>query len=264
MNSNNINNSCPNTYYYYIGPSGPAGPQGPEGSEGLQGAQGIQGPIGPEGPQGIIGPQGPQGIQGAIGAQGIQGPEGPKGETGAQGETGPEGPQGVPGPLAPQSFVQLYDRNYANEITENGVPLNLSDSGINPLYTTGDYTLSTNKIKNDTLNLPGPGIYHIDVSLDVSFLYDTSAPRLISYQLLFGVYDERDSNLTELVYEGIIPENNKEAIAEALLSRSFLYNTDSTSPGLRIRLDNFNFGYAFEKQLGVERLILVVQKWQIP
>lgn len=258
MNSNNINNPCSNTYYYYIGPSGPAGPKGPQGEAGPKGEQGIQGSIGPVGPQGIIGPVGPQGIQGAIGPQGIQGPEGP------EGERGPQGPQGVPGPLAPQSFVQLYDRNYTNKITENGVPLNLSDSGINPLYTTGGYTLSTNKIKNDTLNLPGPGIYHIDVSLDASFLYDTSAPRLVSYQLLFGVYDERDNNLNELVYEGIIPDNNKEAIAEALLSRSFLYNTDSTNPGLRIVLDNFNFGYAFEKRLAVERLILVVQKWQIP
>ncbi|BAK98456.1 putative BclA protein [Oscillibacter valericigenes Sjm18-20] len=148
---------------------------------------------------------------------------GPKGDTG---NTGPEGPQGVPGSLAPQSFVQLYDRNFANEISENDTALNLSDSGINPVYSTGDYTLSTAAVKNDTLNLPESGLYHIDVSLVSSFLYVLPAPESgLSYQIIFTVLDDSNSTITSMVYEGIVPKDADTAIAEVLLSRSFLFYT---------------------------------------
>lgn len=268
--------SMDNTRYCCcIGPSGPQGIQGPMGPKGDQGVigpagpQGIQGSLGPQGIQGPMGlkgntgPAGPQGIQGSLGPQGIQGPMGPKGDTG---DTGPEGPQGVPGPLAPQSFVQLYDRNYANEISANDTALNLSNSGINSVYSTGDYTLLTGTVKNDTLKLPESGLYHIDVSLVASFLYASPAPEFgLSYQIIFTVLDDSDSTITSLVYEGIVPKDAETTIAEVLLSRSFLFYSGSANPSLRIVLSNFSkYDYAYENKLTVQSLILTVQKWEKP
>jgi hypothetical protein len=199
------------------------------------------------------GPAGPQGPQGATGPQGIQGPAGP------QGSTGPTGP------LAPQSFVQLFDRNFTNEIISNNTFLNLSNSGINPLYTTGGYSLSTTTVTNDTLNLPGPGIYHIDVSLKVSFLFTAPPPTFgSSYQILFNIANESNFVLNSLVYEGIVPSDADAAIAETLLSLSFLNNTAAPNPALKILLSNFNFNFAFEGTLSAYDIILVVQKWEIP
>jgi hypothetical protein len=208
------------------------------------------GPAGPQGPQGATGPQG---IQGATGPQGIQGPAGP------QGSTGPTGP------LAPQSFVQLFDRNFTNEITSDNTFLNLSNSGINPLYTTGGYSLSTTTVTNDTLNLPGPGIYHIDVSLKASFFFTAPPPTFgSSYQILFNIANESNFVLNSLVYEGIVPSDADTAIAETLLSLSFLNNTAAPNPALKILLSNFNFNFAFEGTLSAYDIILVVQKWEIP
>jgi hypothetical protein len=211
---------------------------------------------GPAGPQGATGPTGPTGSQGVTGVTGVTGATGP---TGSQGATGPTGP------LAPQSFVQLFERNFTNEITANNTPLNLSNSGINPLYTTGGYSLSTTNVTNDTLNLPGPGIYHIDVSLKASFLYAAPPPTFgSSYQLLFNIADETNFVLNSLVYEGIVPNDADTAIAEVLLSLSFLNNTNAPNPALKIILSNFNFGFAFESTLSVFDIILVVQKWETP
>lgn len=227
-----------------VGPPGPPGPQG------------IQGPVGPRGMQGVIGPVGPQGIQGPMGPQGIQGQIGPKGDTGAQ---------GPPGPLAPQSFLQLYDRNYTNEVTALNTPLNLSNEGINPRYTTGGYSLTATTVKNDTLHLPEPGLYQISVSLTASFLYANPAPAFgQSYQILFGLFNEADVQLVSLVYEGMVPQDADKAIAETMLSKSFLYGTDAAAAAFKMRLLNFDFDLAFEKQLGVFDLILVVQKWEKP
>jgi hypothetical protein len=193
------------------------------------------------------------------------GPAGPQGATGATGPTGSQGATGATGPLAPQSFVQLFERNFTNEITANNTPLNLSNSGINPLYTTGGYSLSTTNVTNDTLNLPGPGIYHIDVSLKASFLYAVPVPTFgSSYQMLFNIADETNFVLNSLVYEGIVPNDAETAIAEVLLSLSFLNNTNAPNPALKIILSNFNFGFAFESTLSVFDIILVVQKWETP
>ena len=90
-----------------------------------------------------VGPPGPPGKPGLMG---------PCGDTGLRGPRGLQGLQGPAGPSSPQSFVQLYERNYTNEITTTGTFLNLSNDGINPLYTSGGYSLSTGTVTNDTLN----------------------------------------------------------------------------------------------------------------
>lgn len=239
------------------------GPKGSQGVIGPAGPQGIQGPIGPQGVQGPVGPQGIQGPAGAQGLQGSTGATGSAGSIGATGATGATGPTGSTGPAFPQSFVQLFDRNYTNELTAVDTPLNLSNAGINPLYTTGGYSLSTTTVTNDTLNLPGPGLYHIDMALNASFLYASPAPEFgLSYQILFNMLNEQDTAINSLVYEGIVSKDADTSIAEVLLSKAFLYYTAGASPSLRILLSNFNFAFAFENSLSVFDIILVVQKWQ--
>lgn len=159
----------------------------------------------------------------------------------------------------PPSYVQLFDRNYTNDLTSTGA-LNLSDSGINPVYSTAGYSLTTTTIKNDTLNLPGPGLYHIELSLRASFLLSLSQPPFGStYQILFNMINEANNNVVDLNYDGIIP-NDSNAILDTQLSIQLLYNTDAVSPSLRVLLSNFNFDLAFQNQLGVFDIIFIVQK----
>ncbi|WP_312048037.1 hypothetical protein [Anaerotignum sp.] len=157
------------------------------------------------------------------------------------------------------SYVQLFDRNYTNELPSLGA-LNLSNDGINPVYSTAGYSLTTTTVKNDTLNLPGPGLYHIELSLRASFFLPVSPPPFGStYQILFNLLNETNSNIVDLVYNGIIP-NDPNAILENQLSIQLLYNTAALSPSLRVLLSNFNFNLAFENKLSVFDIILIVQK----
>lgn len=163
--------------------------------------------------------------------------------------------------VVPPSYVQLFDRNYSNELTANGA-LNLSNEGINPLYSTMGYSLSTTTVTNDTLNLPGPGLYHIELSLRASFLLPQIPPVFGStYQILFNILNETSSNVISLNYNGIIP-NNPDATLETQLSIQLLYRTNAISPGLRVFLSNFDFNLAFENTLNVFDIIFIVQKLQ--
>lgn len=163
--------------------------------------------------------------------------------------------------VVPPSYVQLFDRNYSNELTANGA-LNLSNEGINPLYSTMGYSLSTTTVTNDTLNLPGPGLYHIELSLRASFLLPQIPPAFGStYQILFNILNETSSNVISLNYNGIIP-NNPDATLETQLSIQLLYRTNAISPGLRVFLSNFDFNLAFENTLNVFDIIFIVQKLQ--
>ena len=163
--------------------------------------------------------------------------------------------------VVPLSYVQLFDRNYTNELSANGA-LNLSNEGINPLYTTAGYSLTTTTVTNDTLNLPGPGLYHIELSLRASFLLPISPPPFGStYQILFNLLNEADSNIVSLNYNGIIP-NDPNAVLDNQLSIQLLYNTNAISPSLRVFLSNFDFSLAFENNLSVFDIIFIVQKLQ--
>lgn len=184
-----------------------------------------------------------------------------KGEPGPRGPVGRTGPQG---PLAPQSFVQLFDRNYTNELTANG-NLNLSNEGINPIYSTGEYTLSTTTVTNDTLNLPEPGLYHISISLRASFFQPVDPGDTFGtpFQILFNILNESNANVSDLSYNGIISKD-PDAVIEVQLSTEFLYNATGPTPSLKIALSNFNFPLAFEGKLSVFDIIFIVQKWEKP
>lgn len=159
------------------------------------------------------------------------------------------------------SYVQLFDRNYTNELTASG-PLNLSNVGINPIYTEGGYTLSTTTVTNDTLNLPGSGLYYLGISIRASFLLPIVPPAFGStYQILFNVINEADANIVNLNYNGIIP-NDPNAVLDTQLSTQVLYRTNSPSPSIKVLLSNFDFSLAFENMLSVFDIIVIVQKWE--
>ncbi|WBW98985.1 collagen-like triple helix repeat-containing protein [Oceanirhabdus sp. W0125-5] len=193
----------------------------------------------------------------------IKGPTGPAGPVGATGATGPIGPTGPEGPLTPQSFVQLYDRNYTNDLTQLNTNLDLSNVGINPIFSTGGYTLTTTTVNNDTLNFLEAGLYHIEIFLNVSFLLPRTPPPFGStFQILFNILSKTNRTLGSLNYFGIIP-NDPNAIIETTLSKAFLFNASAGS-GIKIALSNFNFDLAFEKKLSVYDIIIIVQKWEKP
>ena len=201
-----------------------------------------------------IGPQGPQGPKGDTGATGATGAQGPKGDTGA---TGPQGP------LAPQSWVQLLDRNFTNELTTNAY-VNLCDSGISDVYTTGGYSLtSTEGVTNDTLVLPEAGTYKIDLTFNYSFLYNNSpAPTFgDEFQVLFNLYDDVGQIFAITDYK-IVPNSGSQNVTSNLVSLSFLHNFSAASPELKLKLDNFNFNLAFQNKLSVFSIYLVVQKFE--
>lgn len=192
---------------------------------------------------------------------GPTGDTGPTGPTGPIGSTGATGPTGDTGPGMQTSFVQLYDRNFTNELTASG-PLNLSNEGINPLYTTGGYTLATGTVTNDTLNLPGAGLYHLEISLRASFLLPLNPPAFGStYQILFNILNENSTSISNLVFNGIIP-SDPNAVLDNQLGLQFLYYSASPSPSLRVVLSNFDFSLAFDNQLSVFDIIMIVEKWE--
>lgn len=185
---------------------------------------------------------------------------GPPGTQGPPGPTGPRGLQGPQGPAAAQSFVQLFDRNYTNVLSANG-PLNLSNVGINALYTSGGYSLSSTTVTNDTLNFPGAGLYHIEISLRESFLLPIPPPTAGStYQVLFNILNESDYAINNLAFNGAFP-NDPNAVMEEQLMIQFLYYSANSAPNLKIVLSNFNFNNAFNHELSIFDIIVIVQKW---
>ena len=183
------------------------------------------------------------------------------GEDGSDGAVGPEGP---PGPAGPQSWVQLYDRNYTNELTASGDYLNLSNEGVNSNYTTGGYLLtSTHMTTNDTLVFPEPGTYLVQINMKTSFLYNNApAPTAgNSYQILFNILDANDGTLGSMVYEGMIPNDYDTSLAETTMTSSLVVSDTVSAPAIKIALANFDFNLAFENKLSVFSIVIQVQKW---
>jgi len=164
-------------------------------------------------------------------------------------------------PHAQQSWVQLYDRNYTNELTAL-VNLNLSNAGIDPVYTTGGYALTTTETTNDTLVFPEPGHYLVHVQLTASFLWSIT-PQTFgnTYQILFDIFDG-DQRIANMNFNGMVPNETAQQsdVAEVTLSRSLIVYNPSTAPNLKITLSNFNFDLAFEKELSVFNILIQVQK----
>ncbi len=166
-------------------------------------------------------------------------------------------------PAGPAQWVQLFDRNYTNELTSSA-PLNLSNEGIKSDFTTGGFALSTNTVTNDTLTFPDTGHYFVTIQLRASFLLPLSPPPVGStYQILFSILDANNSTLNNLVFNGIIP-NDPNAVLDETLSTSFVIYDAAAPPQLKIVLSNFDFSLAFDNQLSVFDIIVVAQKWEHP
>lgn len=193
---------------------------------------------------------------------GCKGDDGATGAVGPIGPTGATGPVGPTGPAGPQSWVQLYDRNYTNTLLANDY-LNLSNEGINPLYTTGGYTLETTTRTNDTLVFPEPGKYLVQIGLNTSFLFNNAPNPTVgdTYQILFTVLNGSNSQIASLVYVGTVPASYNTAVEQTMLHTSLVVVNMTTAPKIRLSLSNFNFSIAFGSELSVNDIMIQVQKW---
>lgn len=164
-------------------------------------------------------------------------------------------------PICP-SFIQLWDRSYMNELKVNS-PLNLSNEGINPLFTTGGYKLETTSITNDTLKFPKPGIYHIEISLRTSFSFNLDPPPMFGlvYPISFDIVQTDNKNLGSMVFTGIIP-NDINVVLDTTLTTQFLLSVTDINVGVRILLSNFNFNLASEGKLDVFDIIIIAKRWE--
>lgn len=174
-----------------------------------------------------------------------------------------------------QSFIQLYDRTLVNELTESVRFLSLSNDKMNgqlskrgllaspndQSFSTGGYTISTTTIKNDTLNLPGPGIYQISL-------------RLVNHALSNG-YISFNGKCVPLTYSVIAGGNDYFTIPSCMVKTVdigsdlmndvllyTLYRSYGDTPNLRIYLKEFPFEEVLNNKLIVDNMILVVQKLQ--
>ena len=192
--------------------------------------------------------------------RGFRGRTGPQGAQGVQGPQGPQGPQGAQGARYPSSWIQLYDKTFTNECTENGY-LNLSNEGIDPNYTTGGYRLETKTVTNDTLVFPEPGHYLVLIHFDASFFQTTTNPSPgASYQIFFSVLDQRTNQpLTDINYVGLLPLDTVSLCSATLTSNLMVYNPNE-APKIGIFLHHFPFNYASENRLNIENLKIHVQK----
>lgn len=108
------------------GDIGVQGPKGDKGDAGEQGPKGEKGEIGATGPRGATGPKGEKGEKGDTGErgpQGVKGETGPQGEKGDTGEQGPKGEKGDPGNDGRngiESWNDLKERPFYEEITDEG------------------------------------------------------------------------------------------------------------------------------------------------
>lgn len=170
-----------------------------------------------------------------------------------------------------QSLIQLYDRNLINDLTDSRRFLTLSNS--NPIqststnidvvnnqsFSTGGYTISTTNVKNDTLNLPGPGIYRISISFESTFAPDEII--IIPESSVTLVYNLLDGNSISI---SVIKSNTSHMIDYdmAITNAEVLYKSNEIQPSLRILLSDFNFDASLNNKLTVSNLILIVQKLQ--
>lgn len=187
---------------------------------------------------------------------------------------------------SPQSFIQLYDKTLVNELTESQRFLSLANdktkrdlyrnnvlsSPDNQSFSTGGYTLSTTTIKNDTLNLPGPGVYQISLSFqntalanELEYGIGTSIP--FTYSVIYNGGSASVTVPSYMVPTATIPSDMVQTatIPSSLLNSLIVYNLNKSNeknPSLRIYLEDFDFSKVLNNKLIVDNMILVVQKIQ--
>ena len=209
-------------------------------------------PICPTGPTGSDGPTGPTG------------PKGPKGPPGCHGIQGPQGPPGESAKNIKDVWIQLYDRNYINQVTSDDTYLNLSNEGINTLYSTGGFLLKSINETNDTLVLKYKGYWNISISFKYSFLYNTDSPPTFgnTFTPIFELIVNNDVFYTFSNTD--IISNNQNTIFDKTVSSTILLHTLVKKPILQIRFNTgFDFNNASEKTLSVYDIVLDIHKVKI-
>lgn len=171
-----------------------------------------------------------------------------------------------------QRLIQLYDTNLINELTDTKRFLTLIDcdpyrDGVNNSFSTGGYTITSTTIKNDTLNLPGPGIYRISSSFisrfaPNDFIITPGSSVILEYSVIGR---EKDTvSITKALTVNIANTCTTNAIryAQAITNIEVLYKTNEPKPSLRIFLSDFNFNASLNNKVTVSNMSLAVQKLQ--
>ena len=202
-------------------------------------------PVCPTGPTGSDGPTGSKGPRGPPGCPGIQGPIGPPGESGTD---------------IQNVWIQLYDKNYTNEISSDNTYLNLSNEGIIPLYNTGGFALKSVNTENDTLILKYKGYWNISISFKYSFLYNTPSPVFgTPFTPVFEVL--LNNNVFYTFSNTDLISNDPNSIFEKTISSTFLLYTAIKKPIIQVRFNSgFDFNNSFGNILSVYDLVLDINK----
>ena len=202
-------------------------------------------PVCPTGPTGSDGPTGPKGPRGPPGCPGLQGPMGPPGESGTS---------------IQDVWVQLYDKNYTNEISSDDTFLNLSNEGIKPLFTTGGFSLKSLNSVNDTLVLKYKGYWNVSISFKYSFLYNTPTPTFgTPFTPVFEVL--LNNNIVYTFSNTDLISNDPNSICEKTISGNFLLYTPIKKPMLQVRFNSgFDFNNSFGNILSVYDIVLHIDK----
>ncbi|MDO5294545.1 MAG: hypothetical protein Q4F05_17560 [bacterium] len=246
-----------------IGSTGPTGSAGLTGAAGATGPRGLTGATGPTGPTGPAGATGPTGLRGATGNTGPTGPAGPIGPTGLQGVTGPTGPTGFLGPTGPtgptgatgatgptgttanlSTYAQLNDNNYTTSVVTTGANIALPTTGLPSNYSTGNFSIGTTTVTNDTFIFQQAGMYKISVSLASTFTIPTGVTSGSQYAAIFQVSNIAGSYTQNLYYQSVIPINSTGDTQAEQVNLSFFYNAPAANDGIILSLEAFDIDNA--------------------
>lgn len=200
--------------------------------------------IGPTGPKGDTGERGPKGKDGCFGLRGPPGPVGPQGDT---------------GPLAPEVWIQLYDKNFVNDIENDMRYLTLSSVSIDPTFSTGGFQLKSTNQTNDTLILKNKGYWNISISFTYGFNFSDSVVFGSSFSPTFEILVDNISTYnfsnTDMISTG--------SAFTKTVSVNFLIFSNKKRPTLQINfIDGFPFDFSDEKILKVYDIIINIQKFK--
>lgn len=175
-----------------------------------------------------------------------------------------------------QRLIQLYDNNLINKITDSKRFLKLLDSTpkqcvsnyigeADNSFSTGGYTVSTTDTENDTLNLPGAGIYRISSAFISLFepneiIIFPGSSVVLEYRLIDG--NDFTISISKSLSASIAKAYNTIDYAQAVTNIEVLYKTNEIRPSLRILLSDFNFDASLNNSVTVSNMSLIVQKLQ--
>jgi hypothetical protein len=152
-------------------------------------------------------------------------------------------------------FAQVVDPNLSYDMTANG-PIQIA-SNPDLLLQQGGFTLSTTTVPYDTLNLPGKGIYSVNVNLQYSFLPPNNILIGTPYQVVVGITTNNPSYIPAMANDtGIATPDT----ISNIMPSSMILNITNDNPTLGLELINFNFNVAFQNKISIYNHVINVVK----